>query len=94
MARPPRKAPPREEIVGLVGADGCLSVRATPNARADLISLDQEGHRLLVSTTATPEGGKANEAILMLLARALDRPKGSLTLVAGATGRDKRIRIE
>lgn len=70
-----------------------MTVRATPNARADAIRIDPAG-RVLIATTATPENGKANEAVLALLAAALDIPKSRLTLVAGASGRDKRIRID
>lgn len=93
MARPPRNAPPPDQIARLVGKDGCVTIRATPNARVNSIRLDPAGHRLLVAITATPEDGKANDAILALLAAALDRPKSSLTLVSGATGRDKRIHV-
>lgn len=71
-----------------------MTVRATPNARADAIRIDPAAGRVLIATTATPENGKANEAVLTLLAAALDIPKSRLTLVAGAAGRDKRIRID
>ena len=44
-------------------------------------------------TTAPPEDGKANEAVLRLLAKALDRPVSSLELVRGATSRNKLIQL-
>lgn len=44
-------------------------------------------------TTALAEGGKANDAVLWLLVKALDRPVSSLELVSGATSRNKLIRL-
>ncbi len=49
---------------------------------------------LSARVTAPPEGGKANEALLRLLARALDVPASACRLVAGAGARRKRVRVE
>ena len=38
--------------------------------------------------------GAANEAIVELLAGALDLPRRAVTLVSGERGRTKRVRIE
>ena len=43
--------------------------------------------------TATPEGGKANDAVLRLLAERLDLPGKSLTLVSGPSSRDKIVEL-
>jgi uncharacterized protein YggU (UPF0235/DUF167 family) len=43
--------------------------------------------------TTVPEGGKANAAVLKLLAKALGVPKSRLAIVQGETGRDKVIEI-
>ncbi len=96
MARAKRNLPDRAAILALADAQGCLAIRATPNARADEMRLPEPGAAavLIVKTTATPEDGKANEAILDMLADALGRPKSALTLVRGATARDKLVRIE
>ena len=61
------------EIRALADREGRLALRATPNTSADAILLPSHagGLELLVRTTATAEGGKANEAILRLLADAL-----------------------
>jgi uncharacterized protein YggU (UPF0235/DUF167 family) len=40
-----------------------------------------------------PEAGKANAAVLALLAKALGVPKSALSIVRGETGRDKRVRL-
>ncbi len=43
--------------------------------------------------TAAPEGGKANDAVLRLLAERLDLPGKSLTLVSGPSSRDKIVEL-
>jgi len=43
--------------------------------------------------TAAPEGGKANDAVLKLLANRLDLPGKSLTLVSGPSSRDKIVEL-
>ncbi len=95
MARPRPATPPAGAILALADAEGRLAIRATPNARANGIALPTEGAApiLAVRTTATPEDGRANEAILAMLAAALGRPRSALTLLRGATARDKLIRI-
>jgi len=41
--------------------------------------------------TAAPERGRANDAVVSLLAEQLGVPRGSMTVVAGQTSRDKVI---
>ena len=43
---------------------------------------------------ARPERGKANDALLDLLAKVLDVPRRRVTLVAGASSRDKVVEVE
>ena len=45
------------------------------------------------SVTATPEAGKANTALLKLLATEWKLPKSSLNIIKGATTRRKIIEI-
>jgi len=93
MAKPRPKLPSRDAILALADDQGRLAVRATPNASADAVLLPEDGGALRVRVTAPPEDGRANEAILALLARALGQPRSSLELLRGATGRDKLIGI-
>lgn len=93
MAKPRPKLPPREAILALADDQGRFAVRASPNAAADAILLPEEGGAMRVRVTAPPEDGRANEAILALLARALGQPRSSLELLRGATSRDKLIGI-
>ena len=93
MAKPRPKLPPREAILALADDQGRLALRATPNAASDAILLPEHGEALRIRVTAPPEDGRANEAILTLLAKALGQPRSSLELLRGSTGRDKLISI-
>ncbi len=74
-----------------------VSVRLTPKASREWIEgLAAEadgGVALKVSVTAVPEDGKANAALIKLLAKAWRVPKSSLDIVQGATDRRKVILI-
>ncbi|WP_419828040.1 DUF167 domain-containing protein [Sphingomonas sp.] len=85
--------PSAAAILALVDADGLLEVRVSPGASADAITLPASGCALAVRTTAPPEDGKANEAVMRLLAKALDRSVSTLELVRGAASRNKLIRL-
>jgi len=80
-------------------ADGGLrlTVRVTPkasrNAVAGLAGTAAGGRALKVTVTAVPENGKANEAVIKLLSKAWKLPKTSLTVVAGATDRNKILHV-
>lgn len=79
-------------------ADGIeLAVRLTPKAaRAGLagVRTDDAGHAYLaVRVTAPAEGGKANNALIKLLAKTLGTAARDITLTAGAKDRRKRLRI-
>ncbi len=66
-------------------------IRATAKAARDRID---PGDPLRVYVTAPADKGAANAAILVLLARALGVARTRLTLLRGATGRDKLIRLD
>lgn len=44
--------------------------------------------------TAPPEGGKANAAVAVVLAKALGVPKGAVRVVRGETSRHKQVEVE
>ena len=67
-------------------------MRVTPGASRDTVAIADGVVQLRV--TAPPADGAANEAVLRLLAAALDRPRRNLTLLRGATARIKLIGIE
>lgn len=66
-------------------------MRVTPGARRDAVSI--EGGAVSVRVTAPPADGAANEAVLKLLAAALDVPRRDLVLLRGASARIKLIGI-
>ncbi|REF67224.1 MULTISPECIES: DUF167 domain-containing protein [Paracoccus] len=69
-----------------------IAVRVTPRASRNAVILDGEAIR--VAVTVVPEDGKANAAVVKLLAKALGVAKSRLVLVRGATARDKLFRID
>jgi uncharacterized protein len=69
-----------------------LDVKATPKASRDEIKGWRAGE-LLVRVTVAPEDGKANAAIVSLLAKAAHVPKSAFELAGGETGRNKSFRI-
>lgn len=90
MARP--NFPPADQIRALADNEGRIALRVTPNAKADAISI--EDGLLKIRVTVVPEDGKANKAVIALLAKALGVSKSSVTIVRGETARDKLVRID
>jgi len=71
-----------------------LKLRVTPKSGADEILGLREDGALHVRVSAAPADGKANEAVLRLLSRALRLPKGAVRLKSGASSRDKWIELD
>jgi uncharacterized protein YggU (UPF0235/DUF167 family) len=96
MARRNIPMPCAAAIRELADAQGRLAIRATPNASADAVLLPSGpgASELIIRTTATPEDGKANMAILRLLAEALGQPASALELLHGGSARTKLVRIQ
>ena len=69
-----------------------LHVRVQPKARANAVK-GWHGAALRVSVTAAPEDGKANRAVIDLLAETFDVAPSSIDLVRGAASRDKWFRL-
>ena len=70
-----------------------IEIRVQPRAKRNSIEATAGGP-VKAYVTAPPEGGKANEAVVALLAKALGLAKGRVTIVRGHRGRNKRVRIE
>ncbi len=91
---------PSSTVTDAVAAGMCgvrLRLRVTPKAKAAGIGgwrRDGAGEeRLRIAVTAPPDKGKANRAVIALLARTLGCAKSDITLVAGDTGRNKTLEI-
>jgi len=69
-----------------------FTIRVTPRASADAVGGERDG-ALLVRVTAPPVEGKANDAVVELLAEALDLPRAAVHVERGAAARTKRISV-
>ena len=77
---------------GFADGEGRLALRVTPGARSEAVEIGQG--KVLVKVRVKPEDGKANQAVLELLARALGIATSRLRMLRGATGREKLVQIE
>lgn len=69
-----------------------LRLRVSPGAeRAGVVG--RHGEAWKVRIAAAPEGGRANDAVLRLLAEALSVPREAVTLVSGYGARDKIVEL-
>lgn len=73
-----------------VAAGARLRLRVRPGGKRNAIEGAHAG-ALKVSVTAPPEKGKANRAVVELLARCLDLPPSSVTIVSGTGSREKVV---
>ena len=75
-----------------------VRVRLTPKAsnnRIDGLVPDADGGMALkAGVTAPPEGGKANAALVKMLAKAWRLPRTAISVAAGAGSRRKTLVIE
>ncbi|MCD8497970.1 MAG: DUF167 family protein [Alphaproteobacteria bacterium] len=69
-----------------------FKVKLAPAAKKNAI-LGWEDDVLKCSVTAAPEKGKANAALIALLAKNLKIPKTSISVVSGDTNRLKTLEI-
>ena len=81
-----------------VGSDGLvLHIRLTPKGGRDAIDgiepLSNGQSVLKVRERAVPEDGKANKALIKLIADTLDCAASSIEIVSGATARIKTLKI-
>lgn len=73
--------------------DGCtLAVRVHPGAKRNGIAGIHDG-ALKVSLQAPPSDGRANDALIALLAERLGIPRARVSLLGGAMSRSKTLRI-
>jgi uncharacterized protein (TIGR00251 family) len=74
-------------------ADGCtLAVRVHPGAKKNGVTGIHAG-AVKISLTTPPTDGRANEALIALLAELLRIPRARISLASGATSRTKLLRI-
>ena len=70
-----------------------LRLRVSPGAaRAAIVG--RHGDAWKVRVTQAPENGRANDAVVRLLAETLDVPRNAVTLVSGHAGREKIVELD
>jgi len=73
-----------------------FAVRVTPKASSNRITVDKldDGSPLVrVYVTSVPEDGKANKAVIKLLAKEMGVARTSLTIIRGAKDRNKLVQV-
>ena len=74
-----------------------VAIRLSPRARSDrllgIVAVAEGGHAIKAAVTAPPLNGRANEALLQLLARAWGLPRCDLSIVAAAASRNKTLHV-
>jgi uncharacterized protein (TIGR00251 family) len=73
-------------------AGATFQVRVHPRARKNAIT-GVVGDALKLALTAPPVEGRANDACIAFLAEFLNVPRSSVTIAAGASSRNKVIRV-
>jgi uncharacterized protein (TIGR00251 family) len=69
-----------------------LRLRVSPGSgRAEIVG--RHGDAWKVRVTAPPEHGRANEAVLRLVAEALSVPRDAVAIVSGHGARDKIVEL-
>ena len=69
-----------------------LRLRVKPGARKTAI-LGVHGGALKVAVSAPPERGKANRAVVELLAETLGLPTSAVTIASGEASKDKVVEV-
>jgi uncharacterized protein len=70
-----------------------LCVRVTPRSSKEEVA-GFEGGVVRIRLNAPPVEGKANEALVRFLAKAVGVPKNRIALVTGEKGRNKIVRVD
>ena len=70
-----------------------IQAKVKAGARESCVSFDKKNNLYVVSTKARPIEGKANEAIIKLLAEYFKVPKSQITLKAGKKSKIKIFEV-
>ena len=70
-----------------------LRLRVSPGAPHSEI-VGRHGEAWKVRVDAAPESGKANRAVIDLLAETFEIPRARITIVSGRASRDKTVVVE
>ena len=70
-----------------------LKIRVQPRAGRNAVEVSDDG-AVRIRVTASPDRGKANEAVVELLAKRLRVPKSAVRIARGHRARDKTLEID
>jgi len=68
-----------------------IRVRVKPNSRTEEVS--REGDSLVIKIKEPPREGKANQAVIKLLAEHFSVPQSQVRILSGFRSRDKVVEI-
>jgi len=71
-----------------------LDVKVIPGAKKNAVVIDEAAKRLKVYLTAPPVDGKANQALLRVLAQYFQVRSSQVAVIKGLKSRIKTVRIE
>ena len=83
---------PAEASSARAASGESFAVYVTPRAGRSEVAGERDG-AVWVRLAAPPVEGKANAALIALVAERLGVPKGAVEIVAGASSRAKRLRV-
>jgi len=70
-----------------------LDIRVVPRSPRTRVE-GTRGAAILIRLAAPPVDGAANDALIAFLSKELGVPRRDISLIAGETSRDKRVRID
>ena len=70
-----------------------MIIRVSPKSKRDAVDMGDDG-TIRVRVTAAPERGKANAAVIRLLAKRLGVAKSAVAITRGLSSRHKTVRVE
>ena len=68
-----------------------IQVKAKPNSKTEEVS--QKGDSFIVKVKEPPKEGKANQAVIRLLAQHFDVPQNRVRILSGFRSRNKIIEV-
>jgi uncharacterized protein (TIGR00251 family) len=68
-----------------------IQVKVKPNSRTEEVS--REGEILIVKVKEPPKEGKANQAVIKLLAEHFGVPQSQVTILSGFKSKNKVVKI-
>jgi uncharacterized protein (TIGR00251 family) len=69
-----------------------IQVKVKPSSKTE--ELSQEGNSFIVKVKEPPREGKANQAVIKLLARHFGVPQSQVRILSGSRSKDKVVDVE